>query len=202
MATEIFVEPELQELEQREAAADWFELASELGLSAQISLADKSEERKAPPYMYIDPKTHMIIQTLCPCKVDYAQYQASTIPLDVMQEIKKCIKNGWYEKIHIYYDNISPDPFVVGEYAETSNSWRKHYHLIARWGAELVPMEQLEDNAVARLRSEAKGALLEMKAKVEVALSDVDIFCKQMLAGKDAPRMSFTVGSSQSFIPF
>ena len=61
--TEIFVEPELQELENAEQAQEWFEVATELGLDKQLKTADKSEEKKAPPYMYIDPKTSHIIRT-------------------------------------------------------------------------------------------------------------------------------------------
>ena len=45
MATEIFIEPELMELEQPEAAQEWFEICSELGLKHQLSHADKSEEK-------------------------------------------------------------------------------------------------------------------------------------------------------------
>ena len=89
MAVEIFIEPELQELEQAEVAQEWFEIASQLGLEEQLKHADRSEEKKAPPYMHIDPKTAKIIKTLCPMQTDYKKYRASTIPLDVLKEIQK-----------------------------------------------------------------------------------------------------------------
>jgi hypothetical protein len=192
MATEIFIEPELQELEQSEAAQEWFEIASQLGLNKQLNHADKSEEKKAPPYMYVDPKTSNIIKTLCPVQVKYTEYSASTIPLDVLREIQKAETNGWYNKICICYDNKSPDPFVVG-FTKAENSWNSDIHLIARWGAELLPFEVLEQKAIARVRADAKEALRELKYKLENALEDVDLFTNSLFGGREVPKLEFRI---------
>lgn len=192
MATEIFIEPELMELEQPEVAQEWFEICSELGLQHQLSHASKSEDKKAPPYMYVDPKTSRIIKTLCPVQVKYADYKASTIPLDVLKEIQKAEKNGWYSKICICYDDKSPDPFVVG-FTKAESEWNADIHLIARWGAELLPFEVLEQKAIARMRQEATDALRELKFRVEAALDNVDSFTNSLLTGKDVPKLDFSV---------
>jgi hypothetical protein len=188
--TEIFIEPELQELENAEQAQEWFEIATELGLDKQLGTADKSEEKKAPPYMYIDPKTSHIIRTLCPRVVDYKGYSASTIPLDVLKEIQKAEKNGWYAKIQICYDDKSPDPFVIG-IGHSENSWDKPLHLIARWGGELIPFELLEQKAIDRMRKKATEALNEMKMRVEMALKNVDSFTGSLLEGENVPKIEF-----------
>ena len=194
MATEIFIEPELMELEQPEIAQEWFEICSELGLDNQLAHADKSEERKAPPYMYVDPKTARIVKTLCPVEVKYQDYKTSTIPLDVLKEIQKAEKNGWYSKIHICYDDKSPDPFVVG-FTKAESSWNADIHLIARWGAELLPFEVLEQKAIARMKDEAAEALKELQFKVNNALANVDMFTKSLLNGVDKPELKFRVES-------
>lgn len=194
MATEIFIEPELMELEQIENAQEWFEICSELGLDKQLAHADKSEERKAPPYMYVDPKTARIVKTLCPVEIKYSDYKASTIPLDVLKEIQKAEKNGWYSKIHICYDDKSPDPFVVG-FTKAENAWSADIHLIARWGAELLPFEVLEQKAIARMKDEATEALKELQFKINNALSDVDKFTKSLLGGTEAPGLNFRVNN-------
>jgi len=194
MATEIFIEPELQELEQVENAQEWFEIASQLGLDEQLKHADKSEEKKAPPYMYIDPKTSAIIRTLCPVQVEYTKYRASTIPLDILKEIQKAEVNGWYDRIHICYDNKSPDPFVIG-FTKAEHKWNADIHLIARWGAELLPFEVLEQKAIARVRAEAKEALRELKYKLENALEDIDMFTASLLGGKEIPTLQFRIES-------
>lgn len=194
MATEIFIEPELMELETPEIAQEWFDICSELGLEGQLKHADKSEDKKAPPYMYVDPKTARIIKTLCPVEVKYTDYKASTIPLDVLKEIQKAEKNGWYNKIHICYDDKSPDPFVVG-FTKAENAWSADIHLIARWGAELLPFEILEQKAIARMKDEAANALKELQFKINNALEDVDLFNKSLLGGTNIPELNFRVNS-------
>ena len=194
MATEIFIEPELMELEQPEIAQEWFEICSELGLDKQLAHADKSEERKAPPYMYVDPKTSRTITTLCPVQVKYQDYKTSTIPLDILKEIQKAEKNGWYSKICICYDDKSPDPFVVG-FTKADNSWNADIHLIARWGAELLPFEILEQKAIARMKDQATTALKELQFKINTALEDVDKFTKSMLGGTEKPDLNFRIES-------
>lgn len=180
--TEIFIEPELAELENPEQAQEWFEIASKLGLSEQLIQASRSEENKPPPYMHIDARTARIIKTLCPVQVSYINYKASTIPLDVLAEIDKCVKNGWYSKIDICYDDKSPDPFVIG-FTHNENKWQRDMHLIARWGAELIPFELLEKKAIDRLRNTAKTKLGELKFKTEMALNDVDAYIDGLLSG-------------------
>lgn len=201
--TEIFIEPELENLSIEENASEWFELCKQLGLEKQIQHADKSEEKQAPPYMFIDPKTARVIRTLCPEIVECEKYSASTIPLDILKEIAKCKAHGWYKKILIAYDDKTPDPFVIGQLHGTSD-WDAKHHLIARWGAEILPFEQLERKAILRLVDAAQGELIELKAKVDNAIANPELFAKSMLSGKEAPRMNFSVGSitSGSFLPF
>ena len=194
MATEIFIEPELMELEQNEVTQEWFDICSELGLDKQLAHADRSEDKKAPPYMYVDPKTSRVIKTLCPVQVKYTDYKTSTIPLDVLKEIHKAEKNGWYSKICICYDDKSPDPFVVG-FTKSESDWNADIHLIARWGAELLPFEVLEQKAVARMKQNAIDALKELQFRVKTALEDVDAFTNSMLTGKEAPKLDFSVDS-------
>jgi len=198
MATEIFIEPELQDLEQAEHAQEWFEIASKLGLDAQLKHADKSEEKKAPPYMYVDPKTSRIIKTLCPVQVKYKEYSASTIPLDVLKEIQKAEENGWYSMIHICYDDKSPDPFVIG-FTKAESEWRADIHLIARWGAELLPFEQLEQKAIARVKDNATKALKKLKYELELALEDVDMFSKSLLEASQAPKLDFGIDELRKY---
>lgn len=198
MATEIFIEPELAELEQPEIAQQWFEIASELGLTNQLLHADRSEEKKAPPYMHVDAKTGRIIMTLCPVQVEYANYKASTIPLDVLKEIAKCEKNGWYSKICICYDDKSPDPFVLG-FTHNESKWQRDIHLIARWGAELIPFEMLEQKAIERLRSTALRALKELEFKAKSAIEDVDSYIQMQLSGTPNIKIDFSLNEPSKY---
>lgn len=197
--TEIFIEPELENLQDEVTATEWFNVVSELGLEHQVSLADRSETKKAPPYMFIDPKTDRIIETLCPRRVDYKEYRVSTIPLDVLQEIQKCVTNGWYKYIKIAYDDKSPDPFVIG-YTHSESDWSASKHLIARWGAELVPFEQLRMNAISRARAAVTKGLEKLKFQVQYALDNPDEFIDGLLGGEEKP--SLDTGRYTNNLPF
>jgi len=199
MATEIFIEPELQELENADTASEWFEICGELGLQKQLKHADKSEEKKAPPYMYVDPKTQKIMKILCPREEDFRKYSASTIPLDVLKEIQKCVKNGWYASIKIMYDDKSPDPFVIG-LTKNEDNWRRHIHLIARWGGELIPFEQLEEKAIRRLKDEVADTLNSVKIAVTSNLENVEGFIRSLLNGKMPPNYNFGLTDISTYV--
>lgn len=181
MATEIFIEPELENLQEETNASEWFEICTELGLQGQIALADKSETKQAPPYTFCDPKTRRIIGILCPSTVSYKKYKASTIPTDVLLEIKKAETNGWYSEIEILYDDKSPDPFVIGT-LKSESQWRADQHIIARWGAELIPFEQLEAKAMARIRDAAVERLTEIKHAIDFAMNNTEAYLRKLLA--------------------
>jgi hypothetical protein len=190
MKTEIFIEPELAELESAEVSAEWSAICKELGLDGQVKLSEKSPELKPPPYRAIDPKTERIIRTLCPEKMSVEDYSVSAIPFDIVQEIKKCVDNEWYRRLYIFFDNKSPDPFLVGR---LTADWNSPWHLIARWGDELLPFEELELKAVNRLMNEAKEALSDMKSKMEYYIQDPAGFIHMMLSGREMPGISFSV---------
>lgn len=197
--TQIFIEPELENLSDADNAAQWFDICTELGLTKQLDFADKSEEKKAPPYMAIDPKTNKVIATLCPMVTDYKNYNVSTIPLDVLQEIQKCEKNGWYAAIKIAYDNKSPDPFVLG-FTKSESNWDRHIHLIARWGAELLPFEMLEYKAIQRVKEDVMECLSSLKNAVDFGISNIDLFSKQILAGKPELNLGYRPNELSTWI--
>ncbi len=188
--TQIFIEPELENLSEIENSTEWQSVCEQLGLSNQLSRTEKSATKQAPPYMAIDPKTQNIIRALCPEMVDFRKYAASTIPLDVLQEIQKCVKHGWYDQIHIYYDNVTPDPFVVGSY---ESEHRYHFHLIARWGAEMLPMELLEQKAVQRLKNAALKSLHELSTKLDYAVRNPEAFVSGLLANIERLDFDFRI---------
>lgn len=196
MKTEIFIEPELMELESVEASTEWSSICQELGLEGQTKLAEKSPELKPPPYRAIDPKTSRIIRALCPEKSTVANFSVSTIPLDILKEVKKCRENGWYHEIYVFYDNKSPDPFLVGK---LTSQWGSPYHLIARWGDELLPFEELEIKAVNRLMGDAKVALIELKSKIDHYLQNPQDFIQMMLNKNEPPKIDFALEEATSW---
>ena len=186
--TEIFVEPELEELVQPENAAEWRSVCEELGLETQLSLT-RNDSSAGPPYLKVDPKTERIIMTLCPRKVKLSEYKESTIPTEVLKEAKRCKDNGWYDELYVAYDDRSPDPFLLGKIKHPQYDWLSTYHMIARWGDELLPWEQLEQKAVARMKDSYKKALERLRNECATRLQDVEGDLRLLLDNGD--RSSF-----------
>lgn len=204
MAYEIFIEPELQDLQDADNATEWQLICEDLGLKGQLNLSEKSPESKAPPYMAIDPKTARIIRVLCPLKTKIADYRQATIPLEVLKEVHNAQQHGWFKSIYVFSDDKTPDPFVVG-FLHSEYEWNAPAMLIARWGAEMIPFELLESKAIERLRNYAKDALIEMKSYVENAGQSIDSFIHKCLGGKELPRIDFNtpdLHGSSSNLPF
>jgi hypothetical protein len=71
----------------------------------------------------------------------------------------------FFDKICIWYDDASPDPLVVG-YIKMGN-YEYVKHMIARFGDELLPFEELERKSINRLKK-------RMTDKLKSSLSSID----------------------------
>lgn len=174
MAVEIYLEPELEEMVgSKEVTAEWKQLAEELGMEGQLKLITpktSSENDKNPsPYIHMNKKAENVFAILCPEVVDYKKYDKSTIPRDVLKEIALAEKQQFFDKICIWYDDVSPDPLVVGYIKVGTYEYVKH--MIARFGDEILPFEVLERKAIDRLKKritdKLKAALAGIDSKVD-----------------------------------
>lgn len=167
MTTQIFIEPELEKLSEH--ATEWEQLCSGLGLRNQLKKIGKAE-KIANPYLKLDQRTERVYQMLCPRKELYTDYGAGTLPLDVVQEIHRCKQNGWFVQMEIWYDDKSPDPFLIGY----DNKKMGNKFLIARWGDELLPFEQLVAKAINLYKAAYLRALNRLIVDCEYRKQDVE----------------------------
>jgi hypothetical protein len=168
MATQIFIEPELENLCQN--AEEWEQLCTGLDLKQQLKKIGKAE-RIANPYMKLDPRTERVYEMLCPQKELYTTYKASTIPVEVLQEIHRCKKNEWFPVMEVWYDDKSPDPFLIGYDSIKGNT---NKFLIARWGDELLPYEQLLQKAINRFKEPYMRSLNRLITDCEFRKKDIE----------------------------
>lgn len=95
-----------------EEQEEWRELASELGMGAQLSFIQTA---KSPlPYPLMNQSMQNIFGALCPAKADFKQYSKTPIPLEVLKELSFCVKENYFKIIQIWYDDKNPDPIAVG----------------------------------------------------------------------------------------
>lgn len=173
---------------QVEALDEWKGIAEELGMESQLGFIAKAES--PIPYPFINTSMERIFSTLCPCSVDFKKYDKTPIPLEVLKQISYSVKEKHFKSIYIWYDDKSPDPFVIGEdkkyycydrkynrlkdankndmvfdtdaeardYANVIgfdvygvNPLFTNKYLIARWGDEVRPINELKELAKERL---------------------------------------------------
>lgn len=124
---EIYFEKELSDIVfEAESLEEWKSIAEELGIDGQIELAKGT---KSPiPFPFINNKMKMVCETLCPQKVELKRYDKTPIPLEVLRQAKFAINENHFLTIQVWYDDKSPDPFLVGVtgeyygYVEVKNS--------------------------------------------------------------------------------
>jgi hypothetical protein len=170
MAVEIYLEPELEEMVGSvEVTEEWKQLAEELGMEGQLKLitpkSGEESDKNPSPYIHMNAKAERVFAILCPEVVDYKKYDKSTIPRDVLREIAMAERLKFFDKICIWYDDASPDPLVVGYIKVGTYEYVKH--MIARFGDELLPFEELERKSINRLKK-------RMTDKLKSALSSID----------------------------
>jgi len=175
MAVEIYLEPELAEMVGNpELTEEWKQLAEELGMKGQLKLIEpktSGEENKNPsPYIHMNKKAERVFAILCPEVVNYKKYDKSTIPREVLKEIVLAEKEKFFDKICIWYDDASPDPLVVGYIKVDDYNYVKH--MIARFGDEVLPFEELERKAIARLTKRLNDKFNSMLGGINSKVDD------------------------------
>lgn len=175
---ELYLNEELEDLQITENQEEWNEMLFELGLEGQKKVISKSDKSGVNPYTKADGKTMRIVSLLCPKYSKVEAYSNSQIPLDVMKEIKKCKEHSWFDHIVVYYTDNNPDPFVIGVNGyEFSKS---DCYLIARFGDELLPWEELEIKANKELQkktdhfvNDLKNIIYSIESNPQLALDDM-----------------------------
>jgi hypothetical protein len=191
MAVEIYLEPELEEMVGSvEVTEEWKQLAKELGMEGQLKLITpklgEETDKNPSPYIHMNAKAERVFAILCPEVVDYKKYDKSTIPRDVLREIAMAERLKFFDKICIWYDDASPDPLVVGYIKVGTYEYVKH--MIARFGDELLPFEELERKSINRLK---KRMTDKLKSSLSAIDSTVDEFFNPTRYNSDVLRIEF-----------
>lgn len=162
-------------LNGQEDIIQYHDLISELGLGGQNKVVVDSE--KAPiPYKWLNKQQITVIDEICPIRVPIDEYDKEPIPIEVLEHLKKCVKNSYFTHYEIAYTDVDPDPFLIGYlggYYYSGNTYNdsdkvfikskedydnmkalgnKHIYgenqyAVARWGAESATWEELTEKA-------------------------------------------------------
>jgi len=110
---ELYFEKELSDvIFDNDTLDEYKNLINELGIKGQMELAKGT---KTPiPFPWINTSMTNICNTLCPKKVSINEYNKAPIPLDVLKQLKFAIGEKYFERIEVWYDDKTPDPFLIG----------------------------------------------------------------------------------------
>jgi hypothetical protein len=154
---ETFVMEETAELiYDNEKLTKWKQLVQDLGLSGQELV--HQPEKSPIPYMFMNQNLINIAETLCPRKEHYKDYNATPIPLEILEHISLSVNEGYFEKIEIWYDDKTKDPFAIGinnewKLCDINDKWQDHEDKTLFTSEEKAKTYIRENKLVAQTRS-------------------------------------------------
>jgi len=170
---ETFVEQDTEQLiYDVEKLDEWKEIIEELNLDGQKSLLG-SDDKSPIPFMYLKTQSKIILEILCPMRIEVEKYSKSPIPIEILGLIKLSEREGYFMKIEIWYDDVNPDPVCIG--ISEKEKGENRYYLLGRWGAEKLDWTNLYNNAKERLiryyEEKLTAGIEELKAANPLSLA-------------------------------
>lgn len=174
MQIETFECPEVS-AEPLEASEEAIGLIESLGLGGQrelIAKHSKSGRETRLPYRQMLKDEMAVYKTLCPKSRKLEEYEASPIPLRVLQ-VAAHAKSLLPSEFHLYvWDREAaeiPDPVLIATNSIYEFSTGRVTYLLARWGEHLETFETLVKRVAAQKRESLKAAVAEASMKIEAA---------------------------------
>lgn len=134
--------------------AEALELIERLGLEGQKRISDPKTTTRNP-YRVMTKREQTVYKALLTQATVLEKYSDDAIPLRVLQVAAHAKECGLFERIEVWHSEsatISDDPVLVGLVPGVEYHWMHTVHILARWGRELLNLEQLEASAVKYLR--------------------------------------------------
>lgn len=177
MKTEVetYIIEETQELiYDNEKLDQWNNLVAELGLTGQTTVvkADKSPI----PFLWMNKALVKVFEELCPRKAKIEEYSKTPIPVEALSLVSLSKKEGYFDKVEVWYNDESPDPAIVGyKYNQGSGEWERNWcadkYLLARWSDVKATLEELTTRAknlfTLRRTNELKDSIKRQQRELE-----------------------------------
>ena len=200
MEVKIYREPENESLILNEGElAEYNAIALELGFTTQ----EKVEEKNVPNvYISLNTAMEKQLKAVCPMKVDADKYNKSTIPLEVLKVYKFCKENNMFDGFHIWYNDVDPDPMLIGWNwqsaldKEKEYTWRINRFLIARWGDCALELPELLDLGFQKMKQELLDKAQKAIDICNSILVNPDIHLREILSESTGPDISLNITSS------
>ena len=202
MEVKIYREPENEALILDEVQlAEYNDLALELGFATTQNV-----EQQNVPNVYVSLNTAMEkqLKAVCPMKVDADKYNKSTIPLEVLKVYKFAKDNKMFDGFHIWYNDVDPDPMLIGWNwqsdidKEKGYDWRVNRFLIARWGDCALELPELIELGFQKMKQELMDKAQSAIDVCNSVLSNPDIQVRKILSNTAGSDISLNITSSST----
>lgn len=110
---ETYIIEETQDLiYDNDKLAQWNKHVETLGLQGQTKIQVKD---KSPiPFLHMKTSLVNVFTQLCPRKVDIKDYDKTPIPIEILDLAALSVRERYFDRIEIWYDDQTPDPACVG----------------------------------------------------------------------------------------
>jgi hypothetical protein len=174
---ETYIIEETQELIYDNDKLDqWNKLVGELGLVGQTKIV--KPEKSPIPFLWMNTALVATFTELCPRKVLVAEYDKTPIPVEALSLVALSVKESYFEKIQVWYNDKNPDPVIVGiikgaDFDPKYPTWDRgyEYYLLARWSDVKASLAELTDRARRLFVLRRKGELTNIIKRYQ---SDID----------------------------
>lgn len=156
----------------------WNKHVEELGLSGQTQIV--KPDKSPIPFMHMKTNLVAVFETLCPTKTDIKAYNITPIPVEILDLIALSVKEQYFDKLQIWYDNKSPDPVCIGMVYESEEDrlkkydWRMNHYLLGKWADVKHSFETLTKMATKRYKQERKSQLESSIKMYQRELEDLE----------------------------
>lgn len=173
MLVETYETPEVDEHGTPECEAEAVELIEQLGLEGQLSLVkpDGDGELKRLPYPKMTKEQRVVLRAIFPKETHIAKYKDQTIPLRVLQIASHA--KDLFDDIYVWHPENADvkDPYLI---AKNGGSLSGEFYLLARWGEELKPWNELVEKAASILRGKRMALLNRMKSAIQADIESTE----------------------------
>ena len=132
------------------------ELIETLELEGQKELLSRDDDSGAStviPFQVLDTATKNQWDAVCPHHVELGSYSGELIPLRILEVLALTKEREFFDKAMIWSRTSDyEDPVVIGV-VKGGSGVNDKYYLLARWGLDLFPIEELYERAAEALKA-------------------------------------------------
>lgn len=149
---ETFIVEETSELiHDNDKLQQWNDKVEELQLEGQKTIVVSG---KSPvPFLWMNSAIVSTFETLCPTKVLISKYSKTPIPIEILELASLSIKEKYFDKIEIWYNEKEVDPVCIGykNDPKQKGDWAREFYaakyLIGRWADVKESLDSLVKSA-------------------------------------------------------